>query len=97
MILTGTLSAGPVSATSSAVNVSFTPNSGVITDTTVPGTATYAMNTTPITPQSTGLSTLTGTIDYVAAQTSTTPEPETMAMMGAGLVGLALIARRKRA
>lgn len=97
LVLTGTLSAGPVSQTSSAVNVSFSPNSGVVTDTTVPGTATYAMNTTPITPESTGVSTLTGTIDYVASQTSNTPEPETMAMMGGGLLGLALIARRKRA
>lgn len=93
LILTGLLSAGEVTASSSSVNVSFSPDFGTVTDTTVPGIATYTLFTTPITAETTGNSTLTGTLVYVD---TATPEPTTLAMMGAGLLCLGLIARRKR-
>jgi hypothetical protein len=96
--LNGTLSAGTISGTSSTVGITFSPASGSVNDTVTPGTATYTMFFTPIVPPSSGGgdSTLSGTLTYVASQVGAVPEPATMAMMGAGLLALGLVQRRRK-
>lgn len=96
--LDGTLSAGTISGTSSTVNITFSPATGNVDDTVTPGTATYTMLFTPIVPPSSGGgdSTLSGTLTYVATQTGQAPEPATMAMLGAGLLAIGLVQRRRK-
>jgi len=96
LVISGFLSSGTISQGSSTVSVTFSPNSGNIDDTTVPGTASYALNTASILPQTSGSSTLTGTVTYTAQGEGEAPEPATFALMGGGLMALGLVARRKR-
>jgi hypothetical protein len=92
LTIAGAISGGPITGASSSVTLSFSPAFADTID-----NIRYTL-TTPvgIVPPSTNLgnSTLQGFITEIAAVD--TPEPASLALMGAGLAGLGLLSRRKK-
>lgn len=85
-VITGSSSGGVISLNSSTVFVSFVPSSFSI------GTTNYSVPVTTGIPPFTSLG---GQASIQGFATSTVPEPSTMFLLGAGLIGVGFSARKK--